>query len=363
MSEESFVEKNQLISLTPEEEDRVNQLVEMMELEDSSFLIKYGANAQKEVSKFSDKVLEVVKTKDAGDVGTILGDLMTQVKGIDVEGGLTSGKLANIPIIGGLFNRYRRMMIEFQKVQTHIDRITTSLESSKVKIIRDMTMLDGLYEKNKQFYDDLNVYIVAGERKIESIRNVQITELKAQVEIKEDQIAIQELNNMVQMVERFEKKIHDLKLSQQIVIQTAPQIKMIQTNNQILAEKIQSSILNTIPLWKSQMILATTLHRQKKALDVQNQVTNATNELLTKNSEIMKQGSIEVAKANERGIVDIETLRKTHENLLLTLEETVRIQEEGAKKRKETEEELVKMDANLKTSMLKLTADKNKKDR
>lgn len=332
-----------------EEKLRVQEILKGIDVNDSQTAIIFGANAQKQVSEFNDKVIGLVKAKDSGETGAVLTELMFKVKEVNVDN-LTEKQnpLGKLPFLGSLFNKAKKFFVQYEKISTHIERITAQLEGAKTSILSDIQMLDTLFSKNKDYLNELSLYITAGELKLLEIRETLIPELQQKADASKDAEDIQSLNDLANFAERFEKKLHDLKLSRTIAIQSLPQIRLIQNNNQILADKIQSSILNTIPLWKQQMVVAITLFRQKNAIKIQKEVTNTTNELLKKNSELMKQGSIEIAKENERSIIDIETLRKTHSDLIFTLEETLKIQEEGRVKRAEVEKELVKMEAEIK---------------
>lgn len=304
-------------------------------------------------------MLDHVQKKDIGPVGDILGDLMKKLSELNPEE-LSNEKKSGIK---KLFNRVNRsvqeMMTKYQKLSTQIDRIGIQLEHSKRGLVEDVQMLDKLYDQNKTYFQALNVYIAAAELKKDEILNVTIPELKRKAEMSNDQMAYQEVNDMAQFIDRLEKRVYDLQLSRQITIQSAPQIRMIQQTNQTLAEKIQSSIMTSIPLWKNQIAIALTLNRQQKAVAAQRQVTKTTNDLLLKNSEMLKVNSIETAKENERGIVEIDTLKKTQENLLQTIEETMRIQADGRVKRKAAEIEIGRMEEELKQRLL-LIADQSK---
>lgn len=243
---------------------------------------------------------------------------------------------------------------KYQKIGVEIDKIADQLEKHRQMLFRDIMMLETLYEKNKEYFDALNIYIAAAELKLEELRTKTIPELKAKAERSGSQMDIQDVNDLLQFADRLEKRIHDLKLSRQITIQTAPQIRMIQHMNQTLVERIQSSILTAVPLWKNQIVIALTLFRQKKAVEAQKQVSKTTNDLLLRNSEMLKMNTIEVAKENERGLVDIETLKKTQENLIATLEETLKIQHEGRMKRQQVEQELIHMEEQLKEKLMSM---------
>ncbi len=338
--------------LSVEERQKAQQLAEQIPVGNYEAIITYGANAQGELSRFSHKMLDHVQSKDIGPVGDVLQDLMGKLSEIDPED-LSAKKKSGL---AKLFNRASRsiqeMMTKYQKLSTQIDRIGVQLEHSKRGLLEDVHMLDNLYEQNKTYFQALNVYIAAGELKRDEIANEIIPEMRRKAELSNDQMAFQEVNDMAQFLDRLEKRLYDLQLSRQITIQSAPQIRMIQQTNQTLAEKIQSSIMTSIPLWKNQIAIALTLNRQKKAVESQKLVTKTTNDLLLKNSEMLKINSIETAKENERGIIEIDTLKKTQENLIQTIEETLVIQADGRAKRKAAEIEIGRMEEELKQRLL-----------
>ena len=321
---------------------------------DNDALITYGANAQQAMSKFSHQMLNEVQSKDVGPIGETLEDLMKKLKEIDPEE-LTNEK-SNIfkRMFGKVKRSVNEMISKHQSIASQVDRISIQLEHAKEVLVKDVNMLDGLYNQNKDYFDAINIYIAAAELKKEELENEELPRLKKKANESNNQMDVQDVNDMMQYVNRLEKRIHDLKLSRQITLQSAPQIRMIQNINQTLAEKIQSSILTSIPLWKNQMAIALTLLRQESASKAQQEVTNTTNDLLTKNSEMLKQNSLRTATENERGIVDIETLKLTQENLVSTIEETLKIQSEGSQKRKSAEAELVTMEKELKERLLQL---------
>jgi uncharacterized protein YaaN involved in tellurite resistance len=260
-------------------------------------------------------------------------------------------------LFGKISNTLQETLSKYQKTGAQIDRISVKLERSKNVLMTDINMLEKLYENNKNYFQALNVYIAAGELKLDELYNKTIPELKKVAEATDDQMKFQEVNDMLQFADRLDKRLYDLKLSREITIQSAPQIRLIQNTNQTLAEKIQSSIMTAIPLWKNQVAIALTLIRQKNAVEAQKQVSKTTNELLLKNAEMLKTNTIETAKENERGLVDIETLKKTQESLISTLEETLRIQEEGRSKRRQAETELAQMENDLKQKLLEIKGD------
>ena len=339
-----------------DEEDlkKINEIKEKIEPLNNDALIQYGSNAQQALSKFSHQMLNEVQSKDVGPIGDTLEDLMKKLKEIDPDE-LSSEKKN---IFTRLFRRVKKSVNEViskhQSVASQVDRISIQLEHAKEVLTKDVHLLDKLYDQNKDYFDAINIYIAAAEMKKEELNSEVLPDLKRKADASNNQMHVQDVNDMMQYINRLEKRVHDLKLSRQITLQSAPQIRMIQNINQTLAEKIQSSILTSIPLWKNQMAIALTLLRQESASQAQRAVTNTTNELLTKNSEMLKQNSLRTAEENERGIVDIETLKTTQENLVMTIEETLRIQQEGSQKRHAAEKELIQMEDDLKSRLLQL---------
>ena len=332
----------------------IHEIKDKIEPLNNDALITYGANAQQAMSKFSHQMLNEVQSKDVGPIGETLENLMKKLKEINPEE-LTNEK-SNIfkRIFGRAKRSVNEMISKHQSIASQVDRISIQLEHAKEVLIKDVNMLDGLYNQNKDYFDAINIYIAAADLKKEELENETLPRLKAEADSSNNQMDVQDVNDMIQYINRLEKRVHDLKLSRQITLQSAPQIRMIQNINQTLAEKIQSSILTSIPLWKNQMAIALTLLRQESASKAQQEVTNTTNDLLTKNSEMLKQNSLRTATENERGIVDIETLKITQENLVTTIEETLRIQSEGSQKRKSAEAELVTMEKELKERLLQI---------
>jgi len=338
--------------LSPEEREKAKVLAQQIPVGNYEAIITYGANAQSELSRFSTQMLDHVQGKDIGPVGDVLKDLMGKLSEIDPDD-LSDKKKSGL---SRLFNKATRsvqeMMTKYQKLSTQIDRIGVQLEHSKRGLLEDVRMLDNLYDQNKTYFQALNIYIAAAELKQDELANEIIPEMRKKAELSNDQMAFQEVNDMAQFLDRLEKRLYDLQLSRQITIQSAPQIRMIQQTNQTLAEKIQSSIMTSIPLWKNQIAIALTLNRQMKAVESQKLVTKTTNDLLLKNSEMLKINSIETAKENERGIIEIDTLKKTQENLIQTIEETLIIQADGRAKRKAAEIEIGRMEDELKQRLL-----------
>ena len=340
----------QVEALTPAELSKVQSIKDNINLMDSSTALTFGSPAQKEIAQFSDSILAKVRTKDSGEVGQLLGDLVSKVKGFDV----TEKKsfFSKLPIIGSIVDKAEDIKSGYDKLSTQVEKIQSSLEKSKIKLMEDVAMFDTLYEKNLAYFKDLQLYIRAGEEKVDEMRNVTLPKLKAQATAKNDPMAVQVVSDFEQNVDRFEKKIHDLKLSKTLAIQTAPQIRLIQNNDRVLIDRVQSAVYHTIPLWKNQLVIALGLTHQKEVIAMQKAVTDATNDLLRRNAEMLKMNSIETAKANERGIVDIETVKKVNEDLISTIQETMRIQQEGRQKRAAAEQELIAIEDHLRDVVL-----------
>ena len=344
-----------LIDVIPEENRaRAYQLAEQINPKDHQAMLTYGTPAQSKLLTFSHTMLEHVQQKDLGEVGEIIGDLMKKLNEVSPDELMPEKKSFFGKLFGKLSGSVQEMLSKYQKTGAQIDRISVKLERGKNGLLSDINVLEKLYEANKDYFHALNIYIAAGELKLEELYGKTIPELKRIAEQSNDQMKVQEVNDMFQFADRLDKRLHDLKLSREITIQSAPQIRLIQNTNQALVEKIQSSILTVIPLWKNQVAIALTLIRQRHALEAQKQVSKTTNELLLKNAEMLKTNTIETARENERGIVDIETLKKTQENLISTLEETMKIQQEGRAKRRQAEQELSSMENELKRKLLEM---------
>ncbi len=340
-----------LNDLTPEQKQKVDQIAASIDINDSQGIIQYGVGAQTNISSFADNVLEQVKAKDAGEIGKTLTDLMLTVKELDVESLSSESFMSKIPLLGNLVSGAKRFVAQYQSIEHHIEEITDEMTKARMQLLKDITLLDSLYEKNKDYMKELELYIIAGEIKLRELQEKTLPELKAKAEASKDTLDAQKVQDLAQMINRFEKKIYDLKLSRMIAIQTLPQVRLIQNNDQLLVEKIQSSILNTIPLWKNQVVIAISLFRQKKALELQKEVSATTNDLLTKNADLLKTGSIDIAKESEKGIVEIETLKKVHESLISTIDETIKIQAEGRTKRAQAEVEITRLENDLKAKL------------
>jgi uncharacterized protein YaaN involved in tellurite resistance len=338
--------------IPPENREKAFQLAQQIDPKNHQAIITYGTQAQSKLMTFSNSMIEHVKKEDIGEVGEILSDLMKKFNEVNPDELKPEKRSMFSKMFGKISNSLQEVLSKYQKTGAQIDRISVKLERSKNTLMSDVVFLEKLYEHNKEYFHALNVYIAAGELKLDELNQSIIPKLKQKAESTQDQMAFQEVNDMMQFADRLDKRIYDLKLSREITVQSAPQIRLIQNTNQALIEKIQSSIMTAIPLWKNQVAIALTLIRQRNAVEAQKQVSKTTNELLLKNAEMLKTNTIETAKENERGLVDIETLKKTQENLIQTLEETIRIQQEGRVKRRQAEHELAQMEDELKQKLL-----------
>ena len=336
--------------LTPAEEKAVQEFLPKIELSNSSVIVQYGSGAQKKIADFSENVLSTVRTKDLGEVGQILTDVVTELKSFDVE----EEEKGFFGFFKRSANKMTAMKAKYDKAEANVNRICEALEAHQVQLLKDVSMLDKMYEMNKTYFKELSLYIIAGKRKLKEVREGELAQLMqkaSQSGLPEDAQAVNDLNALC---DRFEKKIHDLELTRMISIQTAPQIRLVQNNDTLMSDKIQSTLVNTIPLWKSQMVLALGVEHSRQAAEAQRAVSNMTNELLRRNADTLKMATIDTAKESERGIVDMETLRHTNESLITTLDEVIRIQEEGRQKRREAEVELVKLENDLKQKLLSI---------
>ena len=336
--------------LTEQEKKAVEEFAKKIDITDTNLVLQYGAAAQKSVAGFSENALSNVRSKDLGEVGADLSELVVQLKGFG-SGEEKKG-------LAGLFrkagNKIESMKAQYGKVEANVDRIAQSLEKHQITLMKDIAMFDQMYELNLKYYKELTMYILAGKKRLEEVRAGQLEELRVKAErtgLAED---AQAYNDMVNLCNRFEKKLHDLELTRMISVQMGPQTRLLQNNDTQMVEKIQSSLVNTIPLWKSQMVLALGMEHSRQATAAQNAVTEMTNELLKKNADTLKMGTIATAKEAERSVVDIETLQHTNQQLISTLDEVARIQKEGAAKRKEAEAELGRIEGELKQKLMEL---------
>ncbi|EME3513755.1 toxic anion resistance protein [Enterococcus faecium] len=341
--------------LPAERQEQAKQLAAKIDANDAQSVISYGSAAQAKLSEFSQSMLNHVQAQDIGPVGDSLTELMYRLQEANPDE-LRAGE-GNIfqRVFGKVKQSIYEVTAKYQKIGAQIDKISVKLDKEKDGLLKDNLMLEQLYQKNKDYFDALNIYIAAGELKMEELQTTIIPEAMKRAEETGDQMDVQIANDYTQFLDRLDKRTHDLRLARQITIQQAPQIRLIQNTNQALAEKIQASIATAIPLWKNQVVIALTLLRQKDAVTAQRQVSETTNDLLKKNSEMLKISAIETAKENERGIVDIETLQTTQNDLIETIQETLRIQKEGKEKRRHAEVELGHMEEDLKQKLLDLT--------
>ena len=340
--------------LTKEEKKAVDDFNSKIDINDATQILQFGAAAQDKISKFSDSILEDVKTKNAGDVGDLLADLVSQIKSFDTDIAGSKKKGFFAKLFSGAKKEIDYIIAKYSKIEKNIDTIEGKLEKDKILMLKDINIFDTMYEKNLEYFKEISLYIIAGDKKIEELRNKVLPELKAKAEKSKDQLDVQKVNDMENLITRFEKKIYDLKTTRIISIQMAPQIRLLQNNEAELVEKIQSSITNTIPLWKNQMVLALGISNAKQALKNQQAVSNLTNEMLKKNSETLKQGSIDIAEESEKAIIDIETLQKTNQDLIETIDTVIEIHKNGRIKRQEAEKELETLEKELKQKMLEI---------
>ena len=336
--------------LTEAERKMVDEFAQKIDVTDSSVVLQYGAAAQKNIASFSENALNSVRTKDLGEVGEALSSLVVELKGFgqeEDEGG-----------IFGFFKKKRdkleAMKASYAKAEVNVDKIVRALENHQVVLMKDIAMLDQMYELNTKYYKELTMYIIAGKKRLEYLRTHDLEDLKQKAAKSGSQEDAQAYNDFANLCSRFEKKIHDLELTRMISVQMGPQTRLLQNNDTLMLEKIQSSLVNTIPLWKSQMVLALGLEHSRQATAAQNAVTNMTNELLQKNADMLKMGTIETAREAERSVVDIQTLQHTNQQLISTLDEVMKIQQEGAQKRREAEVELGRIEGELKQKLLEL---------
>ena len=336
--------------LTEEERKMVNDFSKKIDITDTQLVLQYGSAAQKSVASFSESALSSVRTKDLGEVGDTLSDLVVELKDFGEE----EDK-------GGIFgffkkagNKMETMKAQYSKAEANVEKITRELEQHQVRLMKDIAMFDQMYELNLKYYKELTMYIIAGKKRLAEVRANDVEELRKKAEASGAAEDAQAYNDMVQMCDRFEKKLHDLELTRMVSIQMGPQTRMLQNNDMLMVEKIQSSLVNTIPLWKSQMVLALGLENSRKATAAQSAVTNATNELLKKNADMLKMGTVAAAKEAERSIIDIETLQHTNQQLISTLDEVIQIQKDGAQKRREAEVELGRIEGELKQKLMEL---------
>ena len=337
-------------ALTPAQRQQVEEIKEKINLMDSGYALQFGSTAQKDMAAFSDSLLSQVRTKDSGQVGELLTDLSGKIN--DFSESQNDSFVKKIPLIGSLVNKGENMLSSYEKLSTKVAKIQSELEKAKTNMMKDIVLFDNLYQKNLAYFKELQLYIQAGEEKLTEMRNQVLPKLRMDAANSTDPMAAQVVSDFESNVDRFEKKIHDLKISKTIAIQTAPQLRLIQNNDKILVERVQGAIYNAIPLWKNQIVIALGLSRQQNVLKMQQAVSDTTNELLRKNAEMLKLNTIETAKENNRSIVDMETVKKVNEDLVTTLTEALKIQQEGRIARQNAQQELATIENQLKQVVL-----------
>ena len=337
-------------TLTPAERKQVEEIKSKIDLMNSGYALQFGSGAQKNMADFSDSLLSQVRTKDSGEVGALLTDLSGKINEFNRKE--SDSFVKKLPLIGALVSKGETMLASYEKLSTKVDKIQSELEKSKTTMMKDIMLFDALYQKNLEYFKHLELYIRAGEEKLVEMRSTVLPKLRADAAASADPMAGQVVSDFESNVDRFEKKVHDLKISKTIAIQTAPQLRLIQNNDKILVERVQSAIYNAIPLWKNQIVIALGLARQQNVLKMQQAISDTTNELLKRNAEMLKINSIETAKENNRSIVDIETVKKVNDDLITTIEETLKIQQEGRQARQSAEQELLQIENRLKETLL-----------
>lgn len=334
--------------LSVEERKMVDDFAGKIELSNSNLILQYGSGAQKKMADFTENTLESVRSKDLGEVGDMLTGLVTELKSFDVE----ESEKGFFGFFKRSANKVTALKAKYDKAEVNINRICGVLENHQIQLMKDVALLDKMYELNKVYFKELTMYILAGRKKLDEVRSKELPALMEKAKASGLPEDAQAANDLASMCDRFEKKLHDLELTRMVSIQTAPQIRMVQGNDTLMSEKIQTTLVNTIPLWKNQMVLALGIAHSQQAAAAQRQVTDMTNELLRKNSQTLKVATVETVKESERGIVDIETLRETNQNLISTLDEVIQIQQEGRQKRADAEQELRRIEGELKQKLL-----------
>lgn len=346
VADSAFNENN----LTAEEKKMVEDFSQKIDLHNSQAILQYGAGTQKKMADFSENALKNVRTKDMGEVGDMLSGLVVELKSFEI----TEEDKGILGLFKKSANKVTRLKAKYDKTETNVNNVCQALEKHQVTLMKDIALLDKMYDANLSYFKELSMYIIAGKQKLEEVRNGELAEAKAKAQASNLPEDAQAAKDIEAMCDRFEKKLHDLELTRMISIQTAPQIRLVQNNDTMMAEKIQSTLVNTIPLWKSQMVLALGIEHSNQAAKAQREVTDVTNELLKKNADLLKTASVETAKESERGIVDMETLQHTNETLISTFDEVMKIQEDGRAKRQAAEQEMQRLETELKNKMLEV---------
>lgn len=338
-----------------EERRRIDEIKQSIDFLDTQSTVQYGIGAQRKLTEYTDSILSTVKSKDGGEVGNLLSDLAIEIKSLDTDSLTAEGFFEKIPIIKNTIHSVKKLKERYTKAEVQIDRIETALEKARMDMLKDIGVFDIMYQENLNCFKELEMYIQAGKERIEEIKQDTIPSLQAEAAASGNPMDAQLVKDFQDTVDRFEKKIYDLELSRTISIQSAPQIKLIQNNDRVLVDKIQTAILNTIPIWKSQFVIAMGLSNQQRVLKMQQEITETTNAMLVKNAELLKTNTIQTAKESNRGVVDVKTLAKVNENLLSTIDETIRIQKEGRQKRQAAEQELQRIETQLKNKLVEIS--------
>ncbi|MGN0696395.1 MAG: toxic anion resistance protein [Oscillospiraceae bacterium] len=341
--------------LTPEDKAKIAMIKESIDLTDPGTTVQYGIGAQRRLTEFTDSILDNVRSKDGGQVGDLLSDLVVEINSLDPSS-LTNdnGILSKLPGVKNAVKALKKLAERYSKAEVQIDRIEAALEKARMDMLKDISVFDIMYKQNLDCFRELGLYIQAGKERVEEMRTETVPKLRAEAQASGDPMDAQLVRDFEDEIDRFEKKIYDLELSRTIAVQTAPQIKLIQNNDRVLVDKIQTAVLNTIPIWKSQFVIAMGLNNQQRVLKMQREITETTNSMLLKNSELLKTNTVETAKESNRGIVDVETLQRVNKNLIDTIEETIQIQQEGRQKRAEAEKALGQIENDLKTKLVEI---------
>lgn len=337
--------------LSPEQQKTIQNIMKEVELTDNESVVQFGVGVQKNITQFANGVLQKIRTQDSGQVGMLLNDLVATIKSVNIDSvtGKSPGFFSRL--FGGLFNEAKKLLGRYDKVSNQIEKLTANLEAVKQDLTHELAVLDDLFDRNLEYFYDLNHYIIAGEKILKTAQDVHLKGLEDKAKATNEMIDLQKAKDYKLLIQRFEKRLHDIKLTRTVTLQTIPQIRIVQGNNQELITKIQSSILNTIPLWKNQIVLAVSLYRQKQAAQFQKKISDTTNEILSKNAEMIKENSVAIAKESQRGIVDIETLKQVNRNLIETISESLQIQEEGRLKRQAVEKDLVTIESDIRQAL------------
>lgn len=344
---EDQVDQNPAPELSPEEMRQVEEFASKIDLKNTNLVLQYGASAQKNIASFSEKTLESVRTKDLGEVGDLLSNVVTELKNFDID----EDENAISKFFKRSANRANSLKTRYDKVQTNVDKISSTLEGHQVQLMKDIATLDHMYDLNESYYKELSMYILAGRKKLEEARNVELPQLLAQADRTNHPADAQKANDYQSAISRFDKKLHDLDLTRMVSLQMAPQIRMVQASNTVMVEKIQTTIINTIPLWKSQMVISLGAAHSLEAAKAQNEVTQLTNDILNKNADALRMATVEATKASERSVVDLDTIKHTNDQLIAALSEVRQIQLDGERKRQEATRELQSLEQDLKDNL------------